>query len=66
MPRMGRVPNENRGRNQKPVPVILQITFGILESQIRIVVLHRRQFQCHLILFGKSIKMGDQNDFDDF
>ena len=23
MPRMGRVPNENRGRNQKPVPVIL-------------------------------------------
>ena len=22
MPRMGRVPNENRGRNQKPVPVI--------------------------------------------
>jgi len=25
MPRMGRVPNENRGRNQKPVPVILYI-----------------------------------------
>ncbi len=24
MPRMGRVPNENRGRNQKPVPVILK------------------------------------------
>ena len=36
MPRMGRVPNENRGRNQKPVPVILGMknngTFGAIDN----------------------------------
>ena len=43
-----------------------QVSVHVLERQVRVVVLSRREFQCHSVPLGKSIKMWNEDNFDDF